>query len=118
MKLAMAILCVSMMCVASASQAAPKTLLFCKNIDQDNLKDIVIREVSSAKSRGIVEIQESLADGGSITRTMTIKDLKDGYVSLSKGEDTERTLVRKDDGWAVLENTGDYRSYYHAECVE
>lgn len=118
MRFAIAALCFSLMGMATTSYAAPKTLLFCKNIDQEDLKDIVIREVSAAKSMGTLEIQESMADGDSTTRAMPLKDLKDGYISLSKNDEAERTLVRKDGGWAVLENAGNYRSYYHAECVE
>ncbi|MDG0815614.1 hypothetical protein [Bdellovibrio svalbardensis] len=118
MKLTSTLLCASILCAMATSQAAPKTLLFCKNIDRTDLKDIVIHEVSSAKSNGLLEIQESLTDGGSITRTLSAQDLKDGYVSLSKDDETKRTLVRKDGSWAVLENAGDYNSYYHAECVE
>ncbi|QDK38905.1 hypothetical protein [Bdellovibrio sp. NC01] len=105
--------------VTLAHAQQPKTLLFCKNIDQDDLKDIVVREIESERSRGIVEIQESNADGDQEIRTLSIKDFKDGYINLSNGDAGERTLIRKKGGdWEVLVHGGDYRTYSHAECVE
>ena len=101
------------------SQAEVKTLLYCKNIAQDDLKYIVVREVEDLRHKGIVELQEFPGDGSSITRTMTVKDLKDGYISISKVDSgDERTLVRKNGHWEILSLVGDYKSYSHADCEE
>ncbi|HEX7672926.1 MAG TPA: hypothetical protein VF412_02075 [Bdellovibrio sp.] len=101
------------------AQAEVKTLLYCKNIAQGDLKYIVIRELEGLKPKGIVELQEFPGDGSSITRTMTIKDYKDGYISISKQDSgDERTLVRRNGHWEVLSIVGDYKAYSHADCEE
>lgn len=99
-----------------SSSAATKTLLYCKNISHDDLKEIVIQE--SPQSQNLVEVQEYLPDGDSKTLTIPTKDFSEGYVSLSRNDSGDRTLIRKDGLWEISGAVGDYKYSSRADCAE
>ncbi|MBO9667248.1 MAG: hypothetical protein J7501_10600 [Bdellovibrio sp.] len=113
-----ALLCMLLLAFTFQAEAATKTLLFCKNIDQDDLKTITIQKNANIKAEGLLELLEQHTDGSKKDLMATSQDLEDGYVPMSSHDGTERILLRRNGKWTVAGIKGDYRFFSNADCVE
>lgn len=99
------------------SQAATKSLLYCKNIGQDDLKSITIQKNDDVKAEGVLELVEAHSNGPAKEVMIPAQDFQDGYVNISANGTTDRVLLRRNDKWSVAELRGDYRIFTPADCV-
>ncbi|MGE5085841.1 MAG: hypothetical protein ACM3MG_06025 [Bacillota bacterium] len=99
------------------SQAATKSLLYCKNIDKDDLKSITIQKNDDVKIGGILELVENHSNGPAKEVIIPEQDFRDGYVNISSNGATDRILLRRNEKWSVAELRGDYRIVTPADCV-
>lgn len=99
------------------AQAATKSLLYCKNLAQDDLKSITIQKTEDIKAEGILELVETHSDGPRKETMIPSQDFQEGYVNISSHGGTDRILLRRNDKWTVAEVRGDYRVYTSADCL-
>ncbi|MFM6927608.1 MAG: hypothetical protein ACKOX6_04050 [Bdellovibrio sp.] len=99
------------------SQAATKSLLYCKSTGQDDLKSITIQKNDDVKSGEILELVENHSNGPAKEIMIPEQDFQDGYVNLSANGITDRVLLRRNEKWSVAELRGDYRIFTPADCV-
>lgn len=109
---------ISILSVPALTQARTKTLLYCKDIKQPDLKSITIQENSDIKQEGLLELIEQNKDGSQKQLHAMEVDLQEGWVPMSSLAGIPRILVRKEGKWSIAENKGDYRVFNEATCVK
>ena len=81
-RLKKAILVFALLVLGSSAFAETKTLLFCKNIDQGDIKTLEIEQDENSDETGSITLVEHRKDGTSKTKKVRLKDFKDAYVPL------------------------------------
>ena len=99
------------------SQAATKSLLYCKNLTQGDLKSISIQKSDDVKTEGILELVETHKEGPRKETMIPAQDFHEGYVNISSNEGADRILLRRNGKWTVAELRGEYRVYTSADCL-
>ncbi len=98
------------------SQAKTKTLLYCKDIAQPDLKSITIQENSNIQQDGLLELIEDHKDGSKKELFAMETDFNEGWIPMSSNDGIQRVLVKKEGKWSIAQNKGDYRVFNQATC--
>jgi hypothetical protein len=109
---------ISILTLPALSQAKTKTLLYCKDISQPDLKSITIQENTNIQQEGLLELIEDHKDGSKKEFYAMDNDLNEGWIPMSPINGIPRILVKKEGKWSVAENKGDYRIFNDANCVK
>ncbi|MEK2690064.1 hypothetical protein [Bdellovibrio sp. GT3] len=109
---------ISILGVSAVTQATTKTVLFCKDIAQPDLKSITIQENPSIGQPGLLELIETHNDGSTKELYALETDLNEGWIPMSPRDGTSRILLRKEGKWTVAQNKGDYRVFNEATCMK
>jgi hypothetical protein len=109
---------ISILTLPALSQAKTKTLLYCKDINQPDLKTITIQENSAIQQEGLLELIEDHKDGSKKELYTMDTSLTEGWIPMSPINGTQRVLVKKEGKWSIAENKGDYRIFNDTNCVK
>ncbi|QLY26121.1 hypothetical protein [Bdellovibrio sp. KM01] len=109
---------ISILTLPAITQAKTKTLLYCKDISQPDLKTITIQENTAIKQEGLLELIEDHKDGSKKELYAMDTSLTEGWIPMSPINGTQRVLVKKEGKWSVAENKGEYRIFNDANCVK
>lgn len=107
---------ISILTLPALSQAKTKTLLYCKDIAQPDLKSVTIQENTTVQQEGLLELIEEHKDGSKKELYTMDTSLSEGWIPMSPINGIQRVLLKKEGKWSIAENKGDYRIFNDATC--
>ncbi|MNL24884.1 hypothetical protein D3C87_1463360 [compost metagenome] len=99
-------------------QALPKTVLHCSNVDQGDIRSVIVTTSEKNQDLGVLEMTLFNANGESKDLVISDEDFNEGWIPLPNDDVAERYLIRQADGWEVFSMIGDENLFSKADCEE